>query len=194
MKATRCRRNNVTIHNLIKNGYNRAIKTERNEQIMEGLLPGYKKCFFCGPATGGLALELKYVDGEASCEFTASEKFQGYDGMLHGGIVTGILDEVMWWTLFVETKKTCATWKIEVEFKRPVVCGKTYRSSGHLRHTTHNTYHLTGVIIDETGKICAQGNASFRRTRGVILEDLIKYLDFRGVPPEIRSLFLSLET
>ena len=161
---------------------------------MNGLLPGYKKCFFCGPATGGLGLELQYTDGRASCEFTAHEKFQGYDGMLHGGIVTGILDEVMWWTLFMETKKICATWKIEVEFKRPVVCGKTYRASGHLLHATHNTYHLTGVIIDETGKTCAQGNASFRRTRGFTLEGITEYLDFRGVPPEIRSLFQSLET
>jgi hypothetical protein len=29
---------------------------------MNGLLPGYKKCFFCGPATGGLGLELQYTE------------------------------------------------------------------------------------------------------------------------------------
>lgn len=161
---------------------------------MEGLLPGYKKCFFCGPATGGLALELLYSDGQVACEFTAHEKFQGYDGMLHGGIVTGILDEVMWWTLFMESKKICATWKIEAEFKRPVLCGKTYRASGHLLRSTHNTYYLTGIIEDESGKPCAQGNATFRRTRGVTLKDIMDYLDFRGVPLEIRSLFQSLKT
>ena len=111
---------------------------------MNGNLPGYKKCFFCGPATGGLALELHYGDGKASCEFTAHEKFQGYDGMLHGGIVTGILDEVMWWTLFMETKKICATWKIEAEFKRPVLCGKAYRAAGHLVRATHGI-HITST-------------------------------------------------
>ena len=50
--------------------------------------------------------------------------------MNHGGIITGILNEVMLWTVFMEAKKICATWKIEVEFQRPVVCGKIYRASG----------------------------------------------------------------
>jgi uncharacterized protein (TIGR00369 family) len=159
---------------------------------MEGLLPGYKKCFFCGPATGGLALELHYGSGKVTCEFTAHERFQGYDGMLHGGIVTGILDEVMWWTLFMETKKICATWKIEAEFKRPVMCGKTYHAHGNLLQAERNTYHLSAIIEDVAGKLCAQGNASFRRTRGFNLDDITKYLDFRGVPREIRSLFHSL--
>jgi acyl-coenzyme A thioesterase PaaI-like protein len=68
---------------------------------MKGLLPGYKKCFFCGPATGGPAMELHYGGESVFCKFVAQEKFQGYVGMLHGGIVTGILDEVMWWTLFI---------------------------------------------------------------------------------------------
>lgn len=161
---------------------------------MNGLLPGYKKCFFCGPATGGLELELHYADSKATCKFIAHEKFQGYDGMLHGGIVTGILDEVMWWTLFMETKKICATWKITAEFKRPVLCGKNYRASAQLLSTTHNTYHLSGIIEDESGKLCAQGNASFRRSRGFTLENITEYLDFRGVPPEIRSMFESLKT
>ena len=127
---------------------------------MDGLLPGYKKCFFCGPATGGLGLELRYGDGKAACEFTASDKFQGYDGILHGGIVSGILDEVMWWTVFTQTRQMCATSRIEVEFKRPVECGK----------------------------VCARGNASFREFM-FTLEELAMHLDFRGVSDEIRALF-----
>ena len=158
---------------------------------MNGLLPGYKKCFFCGPATGGLALAIQYGGGAASCEFTAHEKFQGYNGMLHGGIVTGILDEVMWWTLFMETKKICATWKIEVEFKRPVLCGKTYRAAGRFVRATHNLFYLEGIIEDDSGKLCARGNASFRKTRGFTLEGITEHLDFRGVPSEIRSFLMA---
>ena len=82
--------------------------------------------------------------------------------MLHGGIITGILDEVMFWTFFMETKKTCATWKIEVEFQRPVACVKIYRASGHLLSATNNgDYFASGSIEDESGKSCAIGNASF---------------------------------
>ena len=70
---------------------------------MNGLLPGTTTCFFCGRSTGGLGLELHYAGGVASCEFTARETFQGYAGMLHGGIITGILDEVMFWAVLMET-------------------------------------------------------------------------------------------
>jgi len=155
---------------------------------MDGLLPGYKKCFFCGPATGGLGLELRYGDGKAACEFTASDKFQGYDGILHGGIVSGILDEVMWWTVFTQTRQMCATSRIEVEFKRPVECGKVYRASGSFLKKTGKIYYLSGLIEDERGKVCARGNASFREFM-FTLEELAMHLDFRGVSDEIRALF-----
>jgi uncharacterized protein (TIGR00369 family) len=160
---------------------------------MEGLLPGYKKCFFCGPATGGLSLELQYADETVFCEFTAHENFQGYDGMLHGGIVTGVLDEVMWWTLFVNTKTICATSKIEAEFKRPILCNNTYRASGKLLSSAHGVYNLSGSIKDTSGRLCARGKASFRKTKGFTMEGIMKHLDFRRVPPEIRLLFGTLE-
>lgn len=165
----------------------------RNKKSMNGLLPSTKQCFFCGHAKGGLALELQYIDGAAICEFTARVDFQGYEGMLHAGIITGILDEVMWWTLFMQRKALCATWKMETEFKRPVACGKTYRASGRLLRTIRNTYYLTSIIEDGLGKPCAQGHASFRRLKGVTLEDMAKHFDFRGVSPEMRSFFQTLK-
>jgi uncharacterized protein (TIGR00369 family) len=156
---------------------------------MMGLLPGYKKCFFCGPATGGLALELYYGDEGTFCEFVAHDKFQGYDGMLHGGIVTGILDEVMWWSLFMEKKLICATSKIEVLFKKPILCGNGYRASGFLVGTTGRTYLVSGQIEDEAGHLCARSTGSFRAIGKFTMDDIVKYLDFRGVSPEIRSHF-----
>jgi uncharacterized protein (TIGR00369 family) len=156
---------------------------------MREVLPKYEKCFFCGPATGGLALELHYADEKAICEFVAHERFQGYDGMLHGGIVTGILDEVMWWTLFVKTKVVSATWKIEVEFRRPVVCGNRYKASAQLQSESSKTFHLSSEIIDDENRLCARGTGAFRKTKGFALEDVVKVLDFRGVSPRLRSIF-----
>jgi uncharacterized protein (TIGR00369 family) len=156
---------------------------------MREVLPKYKKCFFCGPATGGLALELVYNDEKALCEFVAHERFQGYDGMLHGGIVTGILDEVMWWTLFVKTKVLTATWKMEVEFRRPVVCGSRYTASAELLDSPQKTYLLSSEIMDDENRLCARGTGTFLKTKGFTREDVVKVLDFRGVSPHMRSIF-----
>lgn len=156
---------------------------------MTGLLPGYKTCFFCGPATGGLGLEIQYADGTVFCEFIADQRFQGYDGMMHGGIVAGILDEVMWWALFVETKIISATTKMEIEFKRPIISKETYRAKGQVLEVIHNTYNVTGIIENSSGHVCAKANGYFRRLKRYTMEDVMKHLDFRGVPQEIRSFF-----
>ncbi|MBI4720814.1 MAG: PaaI family thioesterase [Chitinivibrionia bacterium] len=156
---------------------------------MKGILPGYKKCFFCGPATGGLELELQYADGKVVCDFTPNERFQGYAGMLHGGIVCGLLDEVMWWVLYADTRRLFATWKIEVEFKRPVACGLVHRASARVVESTHRTVHVEGIIEDSSGKLCAKGMGYFREMKSLNLSEFVQYLDFRGVSPEMHSLF-----
>jgi uncharacterized protein (TIGR00369 family) len=158
-----------------------------------GLLPGYKKCFFCGPATGGLALQLQYDGTAAFTEFTVPDRFNGFDGVIHAGIVTGIIDEAMWWTVFMETRVICATWKLETEFRRPVVSGKTYRASGQFLGPDRHSYSLAGRIEDHEGKICALATARFRKMKAFTMDDLAKYLDFRGVPPEIRAFFTNDE-
>ncbi|HPP06291.1 MAG TPA: PaaI family thioesterase [Syntrophorhabdaceae bacterium] len=156
---------------------------------MKGLLPGYKTCFFCGPATGGLGLEMQCADGAVFCQFTANQRFEGYNGMMHGGIVAGILDEVMWWALFVETKIIAATTKMEIEYKRPVISKETYRARGQVLRLIHNTYHVSGIIETPSGQLCARANGYFRRLKRYTMEDIMKHLDFRGVPEEIRSFF-----
>lgn len=156
---------------------------------MTEALPKYEKCFFCGPATGGLALELRYTGGSASCDFVADHRFQGYQGVLHGGIVTGILDEVMWWTLFVRTRIVCVTTKIEVDFLRPVSCGTPYSAVAELEESSAASHRLSAVIVDKKGRVCARGTGFFRKTRGITLEEVKEVLDFRGVSPEIKSLF-----
>jgi len=138
-------------------------------------------------------LKLHYREEGAFCEFVAPERFQGYDGMLHGGIVTGILDEVMWWALFMEKKVICATSKIEVSFKRPVICGDGYKASGRLVRTAGRSYLMYGQIEDQVGHVCARSNGSFRAIGKFTVDDIVKHLDFRGVPPEIRSLFSAPE-
>jgi len=157
---------------------------------MNGFLPRTKQCFFCGRTTNGLCLELQYLDGGTLCQFTPPEVFQGFGGILHGGIITGILDEVMFWAVLMETQKICVTVKIETVFKRPIFCGRTYRASGRLLHTPYDTdYFAQGTITDESGKNCATGKASFHIMRGMTIEDMQKDLIFTGISREMRSLF-----
>jgi len=53
-------------------------------------------CFACGTLNvHGLHLELHAADDRCWVELTLPERFGGWDGIAHGGIVCTLLDEVM---------------------------------------------------------------------------------------------------
>ena len=55
-------------------------------------------CFACGKENpDGLQLEFKYSEDGSKVETTyiPPEKFQGWKGIVHGGIITTLLDEIM---------------------------------------------------------------------------------------------------
>ncbi len=156
-----------------------------------GLLPSYEKCFFCGRDSKGLKLRIEYAEGVCSCDFVVDEAFQGFHGVLHGGIVSGILDEIMWWTVFIETGAICVTWKMDVEFRKTISCGKAYRAIGTCRGTAHGNYNVFGSIEDDSGKVCASANAVFREAKGVKKDEFLQSLDFSDRSGEMESFLRS---
>src|SRR5262245_6303402 len=59
--------------------------------------PNSAQCFACG-LQNPFGLQLQFFDNgvdEVTCQYTVPERFQGYPGIAHGGIVAAILDEVI---------------------------------------------------------------------------------------------------
>src|SRR5215212_7573101 len=77
-------------------------------------------CFACGSLNEhGLHLDLHVAGDLCWTELTIADRFQGWDGIAHGGIVSTILDEVMAWSL-AATDNWGVTARMAVTFKRPV--------------------------------------------------------------------------
>ncbi len=158
------------------------------------LLPCYKDCFFCGPHGDGLRMLIQFKEGTVFSDFALDAKFQGYDKVAHGGIVTGILDEVMWWTIFVVAGKISVTRKMDTEFIRPVYCATAYRVKAKLLEQRHGNIYVSGAIEDNHGKVAAKGNGLFRPARHIMPGELAAKLDFSHVSPEMKeSLLVALK-
>jgi len=58
--------------------------------------PNSRHCFICGMENPiGLHLHIyETAPGEVESTYIAPEHFQGYPGVLHGGIVAAIIDEI----------------------------------------------------------------------------------------------------
>lgn len=89
-------------------------------------------CFGCGKLNlHGLQLTFFLAEDGVYAPFTPGPAQEGYVGLVHGGIITTVLDEVMAWSLY-RLEIWAVTAKIEVVFRRPVEVGVATRATGRL--------------------------------------------------------------
>ena len=118
---------------------------------------------FAGGALNGHGLGLQQHARGDRCwtELVLPERFQGWEGMAHGGIVCTILDEVMAWAL-VEHDLWGVTARMTVEFKRPVPLGRLIRGEGRVVQVRRRLMDAQGVVMDPVdGTVLARAEATF---------------------------------
>lgn len=78
-------------------------------------------CFGCGQNNPcGLKLKFKWDGKQVRAEFTPNKFHQGWVGIIHGGIITTILDEAMGYAAYYEGIK-CVTGNMQTKFKHPLL-------------------------------------------------------------------------
>ncbi len=80
-------------------------------------------CFACGRENPiGLRLRFRAVGEGIRAEFTPGPQYQGYAGVLHGGIVAAALDDAMA-NLFHMRGEETLTARLEVRYRREAPIG-----------------------------------------------------------------------
>ena len=115
----------------------------------------HSKCVVCGFANGnGLHLEFDTAnDGSVIATFQCDETFEGYPGMLHGGIISSILDGAMGNCMFAHGQAT-VTIEMTTKFRYPIVTGQEATVSARITQDSHPLYLLEAEIIQD-GKVKA---------------------------------------
>ena len=158
-----------------------------------GILPVYKDSFFCSPnRKDGLRLNMIYEKGTVYTDMFVDNRFEGYEDVVHGGIIFGILDVIMWWVTFMETKKICMTRKTEMDFFKPVMCNTLYKAKGELLRIEDRDIYASARVEDKSGECCAKVTGIFREGKDMSMQALIDRFDFSNISPEIKKHFLSL--
>ena len=85
-------------------------------------------CFGCSlDNERGLGLVFQRGDGVVEAETALGHEFAGYDGLVHGGIVSTLLDEAMGWAILELAGRFAVTRSLTVDFRRPVFVDKPLR-------------------------------------------------------------------
>ncbi len=95
---------------------------------------GDHHCFGCGRLNPhGLHLVFAPLAAEngVAATFTPRTEHEGFFEVVHGGIITAVLDEAMGWAVFVRDI-WAVTGKIAVTFRKPVAVGVPTRAIGRV--------------------------------------------------------------
>jgi len=118
-------------------------------------------CFACGRANPvGLHLDYDVARRRASTRFVPAREHSGYEGLVHGGIVTALLDETMGWAIFHEGIWG-VTARIAVAFRRPIAVGAQLTVTGTVTKETRRAIETHGEVRDASGALVAEADATF---------------------------------
>jgi acyl-coenzyme A thioesterase PaaI-like protein len=105
-------------------------------------------CFACGTLNEhGMQLELHMEPGRSWTDLILGKRFEGWDGIAHGGIVSTILDEVMAWAL-VADDNWGVTARMNVAFRKPVPIGRMIHGEGWVTRSRGRLADTAARIVD----------------------------------------------
>lgn len=123
--------------------------------------PNSRMCFACG-LENPFGLHLKFYDNgrdEVSADFTVAPNHQGYPGVVHGGIVAAILDEVGGRTVMVgDHTRLFVTAKFDIRYRQPVPIGQPLRAVGRLVKLKERLATARAEIQDQAGSVLAEAD------------------------------------
>ncbi|HJS20335.1 MAG TPA: PaaI family thioesterase [Anaerolineales bacterium] len=127
--------------------------------------PNSRMCFICG-LENPIGLHLHIYETEAGVvesTYVAPDHFQGYPGVLHGGIVGAIIDEISGRAHMGSdplSPRFMFTARLEVKYRKNVPIGRQLKiigRAGKLRARSAQAW--AGIYDADTNELLAEGNA-----------------------------------
>jgi uncharacterized protein (TIGR00369 family) len=123
-------------------------------------------CIVCGQANGcgfGLHFSLRN-DGGVEARFQCKVHFQGYEGLLHGGITSSLLDGAMTNCLFAHGI-VAVTAKMTVRFRHPIALGAPLVVRACVTRS-QAPLHVVEAQVIQDGQVKAKATGKFMERLG----------------------------
>jgi uncharacterized protein (TIGR00369 family) len=124
-------------------------------------------CFVCGEKNPvGLKLRLRTDPerGESVAEVTFPGHFQGWAGIVHGGLLATVLDEAMIYAAGAKGLK-CVTGEITVRYVKPASTGVTYSLKGRFVEDKGRIVLAESALIDSEGREVAKATGKLFKAK-----------------------------
>ena len=123
---------------------------------------GNDYCFACGEKNPiGLHLTFEFDGDKIFTKKIMSKEYQGFEGALHGGIISTLLDEAMGNYLSKKYHEKAVTGRIEVRFKYPTPLEQELKITAWEENQRKNIISMRSTVETPDGTITAEATAKF---------------------------------
>ena len=124
-------------------------------------------CFVCG-RDNPMGLRLRFDIDEAARSiktvFQPGKEHQGYKDVVHGGLISTVLDEAMTKLAF-SLGLDAVTGRLTVRFKRPLMVGEWVTVTGRLVKESGRAIEAEAVAVRDDGTVIAEAEGLLMKLR-----------------------------
>ena len=126
---------------------------------MSAKQPNSRHCFVCG-VENPIGLHLKFYEtapGEVTADLNLPNIYQGYPGIVHGGVIAAMLDEAAGRAHMgpVDAPRFMFTARLDIRYRKNVPVGQPLRLVGRAGPTKARTAEASSAIYDLEGTLLA---------------------------------------
>jgi len=124
---------------------------------------GEYRCFGCSPDNEhGLHMEFSRDGEEIECRWEPHARFQGYPGVLHGGIQATLMDEAASWFVYAVIGTAGVTAALTTRFLKPVFVDRgTLTLRARLDRREGRSAFIRVDLSDAGGTLCSTGECEY---------------------------------
>ncbi len=123
----------------------------------------YQRCFACGHRNeSGLKLTFRRDGARIVADYTPAERYQGFPGVLHGGILATMLDETMGRTGALR-QEWLMTGKLDIRYRQPAPIDQPLRVWGEIARERNGAIDAVGAVELMDGTVLAEARGMFVR-------------------------------
>ena len=124
------------------------------------------RCFGCSPDNDhGLHLGFTVSGNEVHCAWDIPPHFEGWPGVLHGGIAASLIDQAGGWYVFAVIGVACMTVNLNINYLKPVMslCGPV---------------RVVASLIGQKRRLCTIGVKLYNNSGELAVEAEARYYCF----------------
>ena len=114
--------------------------------------PGFPNCFVCGKDNPrGLRISFSVEEDGVRASFSPDKTLVGFEDIIHGGVISALLDEAIIWAAYAATRRFGVTAELNIRFHKPLTVQEEYILKGRMVEDRGKLWIVESVITDEEG-------------------------------------------